>query len=779
MLEIKGCRAAAFAALFAALTGLPARGFGDPPPVPPVIPATDPDRDEDRPASEPPPGEPAPADPPATTPPSPAPSQSAPPPQPLAGDYDLDGDVDADDARLGAPGTGEVIEVRGKSEGRRLVESARAVTVIELDEARQRTADLGEVLSRAQGIQVRRSGGLGSAARFSLNGLYDEQIRFFIDGVPLEYAGWTAGIANVPVDLVDRVDVHRGVVPIALAADALGGAVDLVTDPRWTDRASASYQVGSFGTHRATVFARGRHDDTGLALGLSLFGDQTANDYPIEVEIPDSAGRLEPATVRRFHDGYRAGGLALEGGLVQRGPIERALFRVHASGYQKDLQHNAVMTVPYGDVDYGGDTRGAGADLELGLGDWRGRAVAGVSWLGVDFEDTGRSVYNWRGDVVRDCATAGEIEGQPIDERTTELGGFARFTAERPIGESHRLRFAVGPTLSRRGGTDYTDPNPDGRDPIEARNDLLQVVAGVEHQFTAFGGRLENLAFAKGYFMRADAEDVRPGYMFVPFERSSWHAGVGDGLRFQLGEGVHLKASYEWATRLPSVDEMFGDGILVQANLEIDPETSHNLNLATMFDRETALGGIGGEINLFGRLADDLILLLGNDRYFTYQNVWRARIVGVEGTAGWLAPGEWASLDASVTLQDVRNASDEGTFGDYEGDWVPNRPWLFGSLGASARRRGLAMRGDELVLFAASRYVHEFFRGWESLGERDSKQVIPSQLTHSLGLTYGVRRRGSILTTVEVQNLTDAHVFDSFGVQRPGRALYLKVSGEL
>lgn len=89
------------------------------------------------------------------------------------------------------------------------------------------------------------------------------------------------------------------------------------------------------------------------------------------------------------------------------------------------------------------------------------------------------------------------------------------------------------------------------------------------------------------------------------------------------------------------------------------------------------------------------------------------------------------------------------------------------------------MRGDELVLFAASRYVHKFFRGWESLGERDSKQVIPSQLTHSLGLTYGVRRRGSILTTVEVQNLTDAHVFDSFGVQRPGRALYLKVSGEL
>jgi len=36
-----------------------------------------------------------------------------------------------------------------------------------------------------------------------------------------------------------------------------------------------------------------------------------------------------------------------------------------------------------------------------------------------------------------------------------------------------------------------------------------------------------------------------------------------------------------------------------------------------------------------------------------------------------------------------------------------------------------------------------------------------------------------LVTTVELQNLTDARVFDSFGVQRPGRALFVKISGEL
>jgi hypothetical protein len=405
--------------------------------------------------------------------------------------------------------------------------------------------------------------------------------------------------------------------------------------------------------------------------------------------------------------------------------------------------------------------------------------VAGASHLRVDFEDMGRAVYSWRGDVVRERATAGELDGDPIDQRTTELGLFARLTGERALGDDHHLRVALAPTLSRRGGSDYLDPNPDGRDPISARRDLTQVVVGLEHAMTLLGDRLENVAFTKGYFMRADAEDLRPVFVFVPIQRDVWRGGVGDALRLRLTDEVVLKASYEWATRMPSVDEIFGDGILVQPNLNLLPEISHNANLGALVDHDTAIGAFGGEVNLFARLADQLILLLGNDRYFTYQNVWSARILGVETSGGWVAPGEWATLDASVTVQDVRNASDQGTFGEFDGDRVPNRPWLLGSLGASARRRGVAAAGDELTLFGNSRYVHDFFRGWESLGLRDSKQVIPSQLTHSLGVTYAVRRSASILTTVEVQNLTDARVYDSFGVQRPGRALFVKVAGEL
>ncbi|MEO1333182.1 MAG: TonB-dependent receptor plug domain-containing protein, partial [Myxococcota bacterium] len=112
----------------------------------------------------------------------------------------------------------EVIVVEGQSGAQALEDSAAAVDVIRTARDKKKSADLGEVLARTQGISVRRSGGLGSPERISLNGLTDDQIRFFIDGVPLAFAGYPFGVANVPVNLIERVEVYRGVVPVAFGA---------------------------------------------------------------------------------------------------------------------------------------------------------------------------------------------------------------------------------------------------------------------------------------------------------------------------------------------------------------------------------------------------------------------------------------------------------------------------------------------------------------------------------------------------------------------------------
>ena len=63
---------------------------------------------------------------------------------------------------------------------------------------------------------------------------------------------------------------------------------------------------------------------------------------------------------------------------------------------------------------------------------------------------------------------------------------------------------------------------------------------------------------------------------------------------------------------------------------------------------------------------------------------------------------------------------------------------------------------------------------------RQYKQTVDAQLTHGVSLTYVTRRDPTRLSfSLDGSNITDAKVYDFFGVQRPGRAFYAKVTAEL
>lgn len=693
------------------------------------------------------------------------------------------------------------IVVRGSpTEAQRLVQSAEAVTVLDTRRAKQRSSDLGEIMARTQGVSVRRSGGLGSGERFSLNGLEGAQIRFFLDGVPLELAGYPFGIANVPVNLVERIEIYRGVVPIRFGSDALGGAVHLVTDPHYDTHLSASYQVGSFGTRRATAAGRYRHEPSGFIAGASVFLDVARNDYLVDVEV--GTRNPQPTTVRRFHDGYLAYGGSAEVGFLDRPWARRLLLRGFASTFDKELQHNIPMTVPYGEVEYGETVAGATLryeqplleNIELDL-------LATYTHRIIDYLDTSEWVYHWRGRTPRaerGTKPTGEVDGNAHDQTQWQNTALARATVTWRISPEHAARLSVAPTFTKRTGVERILWLEGKRDPLSARRETFALVSGLELESNAFpmpgapagddrdaarDDRLQNVLFLKTYLMKSSSEEELRGGVFRPLARDVLRAGVGDGLRVRLTEWLQLKASYELATRLPSPNELFGDGVLVKPNLHLEPEASHNANLGPRLDlRRTAIGDLTADINGFLRESDRLIALLGNDRLhaFQYQNVNGARALGVEGQLGWASPGRRVSLDGSVTLQDVRNTSSEGAYGMFEGDRLPNRPWLFASFEARARIPRVLVARDDLEPFYLGRYVHEFYRGWESSGDKATKQLVPSQLSHGAGVTYSLRTDvGRVSTTLEVQNLTDARLFDLYGAQRPGRAFSFKVAADI
>ncbi len=672
-----------------------------------------------------------------------------------------------------------VIVVIAPSETESLRRSAEAVTVVETERAQQQSADLGEVLARTQGIGVRRGGGLGSDVRFSLAGLTDDQVRFFLDGVPLRFAGFPFGIANVPGDLAQRVEVYRGVVPVRFGADALGGAVNLVSEGGdVTDGGGLSYQTGSFDTHRVATHGRWTHAPSGVRIAGSAWLDAAENDYTIDVEVPDEVGRLSPATVRRFHDGYLAGGGALELGVVDKPWADALTVRGFGAAFTRDIQHNIVMTVPYGEPTFRVATGG-------GLVRYRHRPIdalgidgfVGYAWTRRAFTDVGECVYDWFGRCIRDRANAGEITTPATDQVVWDQSVTGRVRLDWRPHPAHALELSVSPSWFSRTGDDLLDDGQ-GRDPLTAQRDATQVVTGLEYTARAWSERVENRLFVKHYGQWVASEEPIVGGGFRDADRATHRVGVGDGLRLELARMLWIKASYEWATRLPTPEEIFGDGVLVLDNLDLVPETSHNVNLGvTLRVDEPRAGAFLVDVQGFGRFANDLIVLLGNDRTFSHFNVFGARSVGVEGTLGWTSPGDWVQLDGNATWMDFRNASDEGTFGDFAGDRIPNRPWLMANGSVRLGVSDVATTGDRLTLDWYTRYVHPFFRGWESVGLVQFKQEVASQLSHTAALTYAVdARRTRVSASIEVQNITDARLFDFFGVQRPGRAAFGKVT---
>ncbi|MEE3225824.1 MAG: TonB-dependent receptor, partial [Bacteroidota bacterium] len=175
------------------------------------------------------------------------------------------------------------VTVTGKSVVQQVRDKAFNVSVVDTKKLSNTTLDLGHALDKVSGVRVRENGGVGSQMNFSINGFRGRQIKFFLDGIPMENFGSAFQLNNIPVNLADRIEVYKGVVPIGLGADALGGAVNIVTNSYTQNHLEASYSYGSFNTHRSTVNAI-YVSDSGFTAQVNAFQNYSDNTYKVDVD---------------------------------------------------------------------------------------------------------------------------------------------------------------------------------------------------------------------------------------------------------------------------------------------------------------------------------------------------------------------------------------------------------------------------------------------------------------------------------------------------------------
>ena len=189
------------------------------------------------------------------------------------------------------------ITVQGKSIAEENRETGYAIHVIETKNQVNLNIDLNQMLKTVSGVNIRETGGLGSGFTLSLNGLSGNQVRYFIDGIPMENFGSALTLNNFPVNLIDQIEVFKGVAPIRFGADALGGVINIKTGYKQGSFLDASYSIGSFNTHRLALNGQYGNIDKGFYTRILSFFNHSDNKYTMrDVPVYDQNGN----SLRRY-----------------------------------------------------------------------------------------------------------------------------------------------------------------------------------------------------------------------------------------------------------------------------------------------------------------------------------------------------------------------------------------------------------------------------------------------------------------------------------------------
>lgn len=699
--------------------------------------------------------------------------------------------------------TSETIVVVGRrtSSEDRMLSTGFALESVGMEEIRTQTISLNDVLDRLPGIRVRRSGGAGSDLLFSVQGLSGRSIRFFLDGVPMEFFGNAFSINTLPTSLIQRVDVYKGSVPIELGGDALGGAVNLVTREGVGTQLEGSYSYGSFDTHEWTAHGIYTHPESGFTLRASVLGLASDNDYDVYgegVTVADENFRPVEIRARRFNDEFESMTVKGEAGFVEVDWADRLLLGMVYSRLTRGIQTGQTMSQVFGDVSF--DEEFLMPNISYKKDNFLVEGFSVTTLLAMArtvsvTDDTSFNRYDWSGRVIGTSEVGGELSGGARGRSLftlEETAWVGQLGLRHRIDQSHALSLNLtGTIVDRRGQDEFA---PDYTVPLRAPQGLRKGVAGASYELGLFQGDVVLTAFGKAFIYSATVNDAaltttEDGVqVFVPrpIETDLVSPGGGLSARWRLTGGVALQGSIEHTYRLPDSDEALGDGVNILNAPGLEPEGSTNVNVGIRLGR-TSLGpvGVSAAASGFYRATDNLILLTiidGNGRA-QYQNIFATEGIGTEGdlTLDWDRAIE---LSANVTYLDIRNDQElaaEGVPNLVFGDRLRNTPYLLANAAVRARSDDLFLAGSYAYAYWSWGYVHEFFLNWPSLGDARTKDVIPSQLVNDLGVgyTFPPTPAGTYSLAVDLRNALDEQLFDNFQLQRPGRALFVKLTAQV
>ena len=674
----------------------------------------------------------------------------------------------------------ESVSVYGKSKSQQVREGAFAVNAIEIRGLASSVNDLSYSIGKSSGVNLREDGGVGADFDLSINGLSGNSIRYFIDGVPLSSMGNGVTLANLPVNIVDHIEVYKGVVPAHLGSDALGGAINIITKEDVSNYIDASYGMGSFCTHKADFNAYYKNPKNGLFVQPSVGLTYSKNNYEMrDVQVPDENGRFVESDEERFHDNYFSLISQLNLGVANKEWADLFTVAGSYSYSDKELQTGSKQDWVYGmatrqNKSYTLSSKYHKTNLFTeGL---TTKISLSHTWDQKMVVDTAYRKYYWDGSY-RDGTSRNEISGgaksiRHIDRPLTL--GRVNFNYE--LSKQHV--FNVNYLLNHVTNERYDDLDTE----FEPSEDVFsKQIIGITYAQKLFDNKLYNTFFLKDYnsYLKIGQQDRYWITGSDEVEKTSATNNLGYGLssRFRLMEQLAIKASYEHSVRLPLSREYLGNGTTIDPNFNLAPENSENINLGLFGTFHVSSDHLlSYETGLFYRKVEDYIRYVPdkNEGSGQYDNVNNVTIKGVEGEFRYDFKNTFGVI-ANITYLDERNKTKYQDNGKPEATFnnrMPNRPWLFGNMEMNYRKRNVFGRDGNLLRIAYGfQYVHKFLFTWEDYGA--NHESIPTQYMNNVQLTYSLKNEKYNIS-LECKNLLDYTLYDNFKMQKPGRSFFCK-----
>ena len=624
------------------------------------------------------------------------------------------------------------VVVTGKSKVQFMRESPEAITVINGKDLQGRSVSLETILDKTIGLKVGQTGGLGSSSRIIVHGLEGNRIQILWDGIPMSTSDGTFSLDEIPIDIIERIEVYKSIIPARFGCDGLGGAVNIVTKEFSTDYLDASYELGSYQTHKGSVFSRKNFPKSGILLGAGGYYTSAKNDYSFRV--PERENLL----VKRDHDRFRSYMLKWKVAFTKFWFDEISTeFGYYnrfneTQGVLKNIQHaenkSGMFMLENKLIKSGILNNRLNFESHFSL-----------SHTTNNFVDTARVNHDFEGNIYPSPNGQGETGDVPHNSNDKGLEINERINLDYKLSTNHNLNLNTLINYAQRQPNDDIASQHAGFIIGGFPSKKTSIVSGLTWDAKLFGRKLTNMFSAKYFHLHSEIEDLTSYEMIeAPKKKSNTTSQIGwiEAMKYEPFRGFHLKVSYQRAIRLPNSQELFGDGIITFPAAGLKPEKSHNFNLGFLIDKNDVLGlsRLQFEVNGFYMQVSDMIKLMKQHMAAGYVNAEKVHIKGIETELKLdISPTVYAY--GNLTYQDVRDVLDylPGTQAPNptKGLRLPNIPYLFANFGAEYHSDRL-FKNWYVKAFWDGKFTEEFFYFWE-LTELQ-KRRIPRSFVNDIGL---------------------------------------------